>query len=328
MVPSSLLEPVSVSFLSVFTDIWKFSKPEEEKYAQHAMPNDLTAFRLFTFSTLLIAALFLVVDMTRPVDFAWVLVMRSSLGVFYMLFLVLSYYRTISPNELQVMLVIQITITYLLYILQAFVARMPFFFLTNVLLLLFYTTITVSGLRFRYGLVINIVVFLVFIVITDVMDNEFYKSQEPNLFLNLLASLIAGGFIEKQKRKNFRQFAALDVLNQQKGRIISILSHDVASPLQSTNGLLATYTRNQITKEELDLFIPKVKERLEKVSFLVYSLVRWSKSQMEGFKVNKEVFAVDSLIEDNVAIIKPLADEKEITIHVDCKPGLQGLCGS
>lgn len=220
------------------------------------------------------------------------------------------------------MVVIQIIVTYTIYFAQAFLAHMPFFFLTNVLLLFFYTAITVSGLRFRYGLMINIGVFIIFIVITKVINDEFYTSQVPNLFLNLLASLIAGGFIEKQKRKNFRQFTTLDVLNQQKGRIISILSHDIASPLQSTSGLLSTFSKNQITREELDLFVPKVKARLEKVSFLVYSLVRWSKSQMEGFKVNQEVFALDSLIEDNVAMVKPLADEKDITVRVVCQPGL------
>lgn len=322
MVTSNLLEPVPVRFFSLFADVWKFSKPEEEKYAQHVLANDLTAFRLFTFSTLLIAAVFLFVDMSRPVDFVWTLVMRSSMAMLYILLLWLSYYRKLSHKELQVMVVIQIIVTYIIYFAQTFLARMPFFFLTNVLLLFFYTAITVSGLRFRYGLMINIGVFIVFIVVTEVIEDEFYTSQVPNLFLNLVASLIAGGFIEKQKRKNFRQFTALDVLNQQKGRIISILSHDIASPLQSTSGLLSTFTKNQITREELDLFVPKVKARLEKVSFLVYSLVRWSKSQMEGFKVNHEVFALASLIEDNVAMVKPLADEKEITIAVDCQPGL------
>lgn len=312
-------------FFSSLTDVWKFNKPEEEAYVQHVLAIDLTAFRLFTFSTLLIAALFLIVDMTRPVDFWWVLVMRSFLGVFYASLLVLSYYRKLSPKELQVMLVIQLIVTYVIYFVQAFVARMPFFFLTNVMLLFFYTGVTVSGLRFRYGLMINTGVFLAFIIVTDLKDDAFYKSQEPNLFLNLLASLIAGGFIEKQKRQNFRQFAELDVLNQQKGRIISILSHDVASPLQSTSGLLSTYSKNQITKEELDQFLPKVKARLEKVSFLVYSLVRWSKSQMEGFKVRKGVIDMKSVIEENVAMAKPFADEKEIAIHHHCESGLQAL---
>lgn len=318
LVSSNLLEPVTVRFFASVRDVWKFAEPEEEKYARHVLANDLTAFRLFTISTVMIAALFLIVDMTRPVDFLWVVVMRCSLALFYILLLVMSYYRKLSANELQVMVVIQIVVTYVIYFIQAFLARMPFFFLTNVLLLFFYTAITVSGIRFRYGLTINIAVFLFFMLITETNGDPFYRSQEPNLFLNLMASMIAGGFIENQKRKNFRQFTALDVLNQQKGRIISILSHDVASPLQSTSGLLATYSKNQITKEELDQFIPKVRARLEKVSFLVYSLVRWSKSQMEGFKVRMEVVDVKSVIEENVIIAKPLAEEKEISVRVDC----------
>ena len=194
------------------------------------------------------------------------------------------------------------------------------------MLLFFYTGVTVSGLRFRYGLMINTGVFLAFIIVTDLKDDAFYKSQEPNLFLNLLASLIARRIYRKAKTKtNFRQFAELDVLNQQKGRIISILSHDVASPLQSTSGLLSTYSKNQITKEELDQFLPKVKARLEKVSFLVYSLVRWSKSQMEGFKVRKEVVDMKSVIEENVAMVETIGRRKRNCYHDDCQSGLQAF---
>ncbi len=317
------MEPVPVRSVSLISNIWKFPEPEEDQYAVHVLANDLLAFRLFTFSTALIAVLFLIVDMTRPIDFQWAVLMRSLLGFLYFVLLIISFLRKISHKELQVILVIQLFATVIIYFIQAFLARMPFFFLTNVLLLLFYTTITVSGIRFRYGLMINVGVFLVFIFVVGMTDDAFYKSQVPNIFLNLLASLIAGGFIENQKRKNFRQFTALEALNQQKGRIISILSHDVASPLQSTSGLLETYSKNQITKEELDQFIPKVKARLEKVLFLVYSLVRWSKSQMEGFKVRMEGVDVKLLIEENVTMAKPLADEKEISIRIDCQPGLK-----
>jgi signal transduction histidine kinase len=316
LVISDLLEPTALRFLSSITDVWKFADPEEVKYAQQVRGNDLTTFRLFMFSTLVIAMAFLVVDMTRPVDFFWVSVMRSGLAVFYALILALSYYRQLRSNELQL-------VTYIIYFAQAFLARMPFFFLTNVLLLFFYTGITVSGLRFRYGLLVNVSVFIAFMIVTRMSGEAFYKSQEPNLLLNLLASIIAGGIIEKQKRKNFRQLAELDLLNQQKAKILSILSHDIASPLQSTSGLLDTYSRQQISREELDLFLPKVKARLEVVSFLVYSLVRWSRSQMEGFKAQKAAVSLNSLIDENLLVIKPSAEEKGIIMRVDCPPGLQ-----
>lgn len=149
LVISELLEPTALRFLSSITDVWKFAGPEEVKYAQQVRGNDLAAYRLFTFITLVIATAFLFVDLTRPVDFFWVFVMRCGLAIFYALILALSYYRQLTSNELQLILVIQIVATYIIYFAQAFLARMPFFFLTNVLLLFFYTGITVSGLRFR-----------------------------------------------------------------------------------------------------------------------------------------------------------------------------------
>lgn len=205
-----------VRFFATLSDLWKFSDPDEERYARHVLVNDLTGFRLFTGSALVISALFLIVDMTRPVDFRWMFAMRSSINVFYASLLVISYHRKLSPGALQGMLVIQIVVSYIIYFVQSSVAQMPFFFLTNILLLLFYTGISVSGLRFRHGLIVNTGAFLVFIIITEMKDDTFYQSQVPNLLLNLIVSLITGGFIENQKRKNFRQFTELDLLNQQK----------------------------------------------------------------------------------------------------------------
>lgn len=107
--------------------------------------------------------------------------------------------------------------------------------------------------------------------------------------------------------------------------MISILSHDVSAPLQSISGLLTTYEKNQITKEELDRFLPEVRTRVDKVSFLVYSLVRWAKSQLKGFRVQRVVVDLEPLLQENVALVNPFVKEKSISVHIDCPPGLKVL---
>ncbi len=323
------VEPSTSPVFSSFGSIWKFDNPEENQYARFTRENDLTAFRLFTFSSLIFVTVFLLVDLNREVNFFWVLVMRSGLLILNALFLSLSYLRHLSAGQIQFVLVFQIMLSYAMYFAQAFLAQMPVFFLTNVLLLFFYAGITVSGIRFRYGLCINAIVFLVFIILAENLSEPFYQSQEPNLTVNLLASIISGGFIEKQKRKEFLQFSELlkrktelDELNQQKNRVISILSHDVASPLQSTSGLLSTFEKNQITKEELDHFMGKVRQRLDVVLSLVYSLVRWSKTQMDGFSVHRVAMEVLPALRESIVLASPMATAKSIAFTVDCPAGL------
>jgi signal transduction histidine kinase len=324
--------PPLADILSSYTYIWRFDDPEEEKYETYSKRNDLISFRLYTITMMLISAVFLVVDFVRPVDYFWVVVLRCAIIVFYGMLLLYLYIREVSAEWLQAALAIQILVTYIIFFIQAFVARMPPFFLPNILLLFFYTVGTISGLRFRYAVLINFTALIVYTIVTEVRAIEYYHSQYPNLISNLIISGVTAAFIEKQKRKDFMQYSELlhrkdelDDLNEQKNRIISILSHDVSAPLRTISGLLTTYEKSHISKEELDRVLPDVKVRLDKVSFLVYSLVRWSKSQMKGFTVQRVLIDIESLINENIALIKPSAREKSINIETEVQQGLHAL---
>jgi signal transduction histidine kinase len=318
--------------ISSYSYIWRFDDPEEEKYETYSKHNDLISFRLYTITIMLISAGFLVVDLGRPVDYFWVLVLRCSMIIFYGVLLLFLYIREVSAEGIQVVLSVQIILTYILYFILASVAKMPIFFLPNVLLLFFYTVSTISGMRFRYVVLINFTALIVYTIVTEVRAIEFYHSQYPNIVSNLIISGVTAAFIEKKKRKDFMQYSELlhrkeelDELNEQKNRIISILSHDISAPLRTISGLLTTYEKSQISKEELDRVLPDVKTRLEKVSFLVYSLVRWSKSQMKGFSVQRVEIDIESLINENIALIRPSAREKSINIETELLQGLQAL---
>ncbi|HEX6890263.1 MAG TPA: HAMP domain-containing sensor histidine kinase [Chryseolinea sp.] len=324
--------PPLADILSSYTYIWKFDDPEEEKYETYSKRNDLISFRLYTITIMLISAGFLVVDFARPVDYFWVFVLRCGIIVFYGVLLFYLYIREVSAEWLQAVLAVQILVTYITFFILASVGRMPFFFLPNVLLLFFYMVGTVSGLRFRYVVLINFTALIVYTIVTEVRAIEYYHSQYPNIVSNLIISGVTAAFIEKQKRKDFIQYSELlhrkeelDDLNEQKNRIISILSHDISAPLRTISGLLTTYEKRHITKEELDRVLPDVKARLDKVSFLVYSLVRWSKSQMKGFTVQRVLIAIESLIKENITLIEHAAREKSIKIEIDIEQGLHAL---
>ena len=318
--------------LASYSYIWRFDDIEEEKYEGYAKRNDLISFRVFTITIMSIAAAFLIVDSLRPVNYFWVLVLRGTILVFYASLLFLTRVRDLSADGIQTVITVQIIVTYIVFFLQAAIAEMPIFFLPNILLLFFYTVGTISGMRFRYVVLINFTAFIVYSVITEVRAIEFYHSQYPNIVSNLIISGITAAFIEKQKRKDFVQYSELlrrkeqlDELNDQKDRIISILSHDISAPLRSVTGLLTTYEKKQISKEELDRFLPDVKSRLDKVSFLVFSLVRWSKSQMKGFTVQRVAIDIESLMNENIALVKHSAREKSINIETEVLSGLQAL---
>jgi len=94
----------------------------------------------------------------------------------------------------------------------------------------------------------------------------------------------------------------VDDLNQQKNKIISILSHDVAAPMNSLSTLLYLQSSGNITEPELKTYLPKLSEQFNNVSVLLYSLVRWSKSQMEGFVLHKTNINMVDILEKEVKL--------------------------
>src|SRR5438093_9459980 len=57
-------------------------------------------------------------------------------------------------------------------------------------------------------------------------------------------------------------------LNQQKNKIISILSHDVASPLNTLSGLLHLQAKGQISESEFRPFLTQIGDQLHNVTGL------------------------------------------------------------
>ena len=94
----------------------------------------------------------------------------------------------------------------------------------------------------------------------------------------------------------------VDDLNQQKNKIISVLSHDVAAPMNSLSTLLYLQSKENISEPELKTYLPKLSEQFNNVSVLLFSLVRWSKSQMEGFVLNKTKINLVDIIDKNAKL--------------------------
>jgi len=203
-------------------------------------------------------------------------------------------------------------------------ANMPPYYLTNLLFLIFVLVITASGLNFRHSLLLNSVCLGVFLFYSQVVrEDPFYFSQYPHLFSIFIYIHIVGIVLESRRRMNFLDFNQLDVqkklveaLNQQKNKIISILSHDIASPLNSLSGLLNLQTRGIMKPEDVNPHITLVNERLGNVHVLLQSLMRWSKSQIDGFVPDKKPMNVAEAITQTCQQFASQLQEKSLTLNI------------
>lgn len=111
----------------------------------------------------------------------------------------------------------------------------------------------------------------------------------------------------------------LNELNASKDKFLSILGHDLKSPLATINGfshlLLEQIAENN--REETELYASVIQEASQKAMDLVNDLMQWSRSQSGKMACNPETLEVGELITSVIQLLQPAASKKKINIYTD-----------
>ncbi len=135
----------------------------------------------------------------------------------------------------------------------------------------------------------------------------------PNIFLAFgmiyLATIIYRNFQEKQRQE-------LDESNKVKEKLISIISHDLRSPIVSLKQLLEYSERNSIRPEDMSGYLDKLSKNMHYTADMIDNVLFWVNSQLKGIKANPD--KLDLLEEMNhvVKVVSAQADQKGIQIEM------------
>jgi c-di-GMP phosphodiesterase len=111
----------------------------------------------------------------------------------------------------------------------------------------------------------------------------------------------------------------LQVLNVQKTRFLSIISHDIRGGLGTSNEMLKLMLTNIDQYEK-----PKIKKVLETVSHhlgtsyaTLVDLLLWSKADLLGLKPDKKPLDLTRVLNQVIAFSKPMADQKQLGLVLE-----------
>ena len=113
----------------------------------------------------------------------------------------------------------------------------------------------------------------------------------------------------------------LERLNQLKDRIFSIIAHDLRGPLVNLSEVLKMISNDQISPEEFKNISPTLSKDIIYTTDLLENILHWSRSQLKGYGINKEVFNLRNLIINEINYHLPAAYLKKIKIIHDVFPG-------
>jgi signal transduction histidine kinase len=138
------------------------------------------------------------------------------------------------------------------------------------------------------------------------------KAQYDRQRLEILLKLRTAE-IERSKEE-------LQVLNQKKDLIFSILSHDLRSPLTTLKGFLGFLISHshELSTDELKRHAVNIKNSVTNSLDLIDNTLFWSLSQMGNIHYTPTDFSLTSLIVKLQGLYQLTADKKRIPMTVEC----------
>lgn len=101
-------------------------------------------------------------------------------------------------------------------------------------------------------------------------------TEQQNFALKVLSGQVMNLF--ELRRKN----AELERVHEMHNRLLTIIGHDLRAPVNSINGLLLLSENYSLTLEEYKELIPRMRLMVDTTNNLLFNLLHWAKSQIEG----------------------------------------------
>jgi len=164
------------------------------------------------------------------------------------------------------------------------------------------------------------------IEITNQRRTKYFLLAGISLTL-LLSALLYKNYMNKRmaNKELNRLNGQLAVANSSKAKLISIISHDLRSPVSSLFNFLQLQRTNpaRLEKEGREELNKKMSESAENLLETMEDLLIWSKSQMDHFEPAVELVDVKELLTDITSLYQQFAEAKNITLVKKSEPGLR-----
>ena len=128
--------------------------------------------------------------------------------------------------------------------------------------------------------------------------------------------------LELKKRQVESQSAQLKNINQAKDKLLSIISHDMRSPLSSLRGVLNIAQAGGLSPQELGALTGQIRSQLDTVYDDLANLLQWTQSQLQGLKVTPGIFDLGKMADEVALLFNAPAAAKGVALANQIEAGL------
>ncbi|MFZ3231361.1 MAG: ATP-binding protein [Pseudobdellovibrio sp.] len=126
--------------------------------------------------------------------------------------------------------------------------------------------------------------------------------------------------IEKANSKLKQEQSYLGELEQLKNNFISLISHDLKTPIAKIQAVLDRVLSTGNIPKELNEDLSSLKNYSEELNRYIQSILKVLRVESRDFKILKETADINGVIENVIDRLKPLANSKKIKLEVQLEP--------
>ncbi|WP_240049537.1 sensor histidine kinase [Mucilaginibacter psychrotolerans] len=123
--------------------------------------------------------------------------------------------------------------------------------------------------------------------------------------------------IERKNEQIMRQNHELERINQERNKLLSIIAHDLRSPLSNIQNYLELVTEYGLDTEERRMVEGDLLKVTRRTNEMLSTLLLWSKGQMDGVNVKLGYVTLRSTLFNTLELERAIALKKEITLSAD-----------
>lgn len=110
--------------------------------------------------------------------------------------------------------------------------------------------------------------------------------------------------------------------NKVKDKLLSIIAHDLKTPLHNISGVLAEIENNSFDKEEQSKIIQSLTSQTDITVETLENLLKWGQSQLKGIRVSASEIELKNEVQKNISLFQAQLINKNINIKNDISADL------
>jgi signal transduction histidine kinase len=142
------------------------------------------------------------------------------------------------------------------------------------------------------------------------------------LFLGAVILYLFSKNKEKNKKLNIQnlqitqQNEKLEQLNTNRAKLLSILAHDLRSPLGNILGIFTLIKLSVLSEQEIESYAKDIEFRVRNILDFLDNVLNWSNSSFSNIPLNKTEVDIRSFLQEIISMTGTAINQKELSVEV------------